>query len=209
MLTNLTTPINRDDYKAYLPIMPNNFRAMMHSGSLILGAGCMIPSIQAARIVATLPHHFCWLDAEHSAYDYSTLAEMIRTVNHVSQGRMGVVVRIPQSSPDLVAYCLNAGAAGITFPHVQNAQQAKALVDLCRFPPNGKRGYPPFTLFGYEKETGIPGKNTYDVWDDHVCCIAQIEDQDGVENIEEICAVEGSMYPILICGPIPANKSTS
>ena len=194
MLSKVHIPINNDEYKAYRQTMPNNLRGMMNSGSLVLGMGCMIPSVDAARVIATLPHQFCWLDAEHTSMDPHTLTQMIRTINHVSQGRMGVICRIPQACPDLVAYALNAGASGILFPHVQNVQQAQNLVDLCRFPPNGKRGYPPFTLFGSEKDTGIPGKNTYDVWDDHVCVIAQIEDPEGVKNVEDICAVPGSKF---------------
>ena len=43
--------------------LPTNFRAMLESGEVLWGTGCKIPHEEAARIVATLPHHFCFIGA--------------------------------------------------------------------------------------------------------------------------------------------------
>lgn len=99
-------------------------------------------------------------------------------------------VRIPDSSPELVNYALNAGAGGIVQPHVQNAQQAQAFVSLAKFPPYGRRSYPPMALFGKQTRTE-EGKNIYDVWNEHAAIFCQIEDTEGVKNIEEIAQVPG------------------
>lgn len=100
------------------------------------------------------------------------------------------VVRIPEKSTDLITYALNAGAGAIIMPHVQNAGQAKRLVQLTKFPPVGIRSYPPSTLFGDQLRTE-PGKTVFDVWDNHTAVFCQIEDVEGVENIEEIAKVPG------------------
>lgn len=76
-------------------------------------------------------------------------------------------------------------------PHVQNAKQAEELVRLCRFPPFGDRSFPPAALIGDQQNQTPEGKSTYDVWNEHAAVICQIEDLEGLENVEEICRVPG------------------
>jgi 2-keto-3-deoxy-L-rhamnonate aldolase RhmA len=105
------------------------------------------------------------------------------------------IVRVPSSSPDLVTYALNVGAAGIVKPHVQTADEARALARLARFPPIGDRSFPPGAFVGDQSRTP-PGKTIYDVWNEHIAVICQIEDTEGVKNIEEIAAVPGGMFAL-------------
>jgi 2-keto-3-deoxy-L-rhamnonate aldolase RhmA len=46
---------------------------------------------------------------------------------------------------------LDAGAAGIILPHTETRQQVDELINNCRFPPEGKRSFPPWSW--------IPGVN--------------------------------------------------
>ena len=100
-------------------------------------------------------------------------------------------VRIPRCTPQLFNYALGAGAGGVVMPHVQNAEQAQELVRLCRFPPMGDRSFPPAALIGEQQNRTPKGKTTYDVWNEHAAMICQIEDLEGLENVEEICRVPG------------------
>lgn len=100
-------------------------------------------------------------------------------------------VRIAPSSPDLINYVLNAGAGGVVIPHVQNADQAATLVRTAKFPPLGDRSYPPMALLGRQTYTP-PGKTVYDVWNENAALFVQIEDVEGVKNIDAIARVPGS-----------------
>lgn len=106
------------------------------------------------------------------------------------------IVRTPGFAPDLVAYCLNVGAGGIIQPHVQTAEEARQLVRVARFPPSGDRSFPPGAFVGDQARTPA-GRSIYDVWNEHVAVICQIEDVMGVNNIDEIAAVPGGKKPIL------------
>ena len=97
-------------------------------------------------------------------------------------------VRCP--TPELVNHALNAGAGGIVMPHIQNKEQAEALVRLVRFPPRGDRSVPPLALLGTQKNLP-PGITAMQVWNEHVAVFAQVEDIHGVENVEEIARVPG------------------
>ena len=99
-------------------------------------------------------------------------------------------VRLPPHSPDLINYVLNAGAGGIVMPHVQSAAQAETFVRMAKFPPLGDRSYPPMALFGKQAMTR-DGETVYDVWNGHAAVFCQIEDVEGVKNVEEIARVPG------------------
>lgn len=118
------------------------------------------------------------------------LVSLVKTIQYHSNGTMVPYVRLPPHSPDFINYVLNAGAGGIVMPHVQNVQQAEAFVRLAKFPPLGDRSYPPMALFGKQTRTKS-GQSVYDVWNNHAAVFCQIEDVEGVKNIEEIARVPG------------------
>lgn len=132
---------------------------------------------------------------EHSPLNPTLLASLIKTIQYTSNGSMVPYVRLAPNMPDMINYVLLAGAGGIVQPHVQNAEQARQLVSLAKFPPLGGRSYPPLALFGRQTRTK-PGETVYDVWNNHAAVFAQIEDVEGVENVEEIAAVPGSQCPL-------------
>lgn len=55
--------LNAKEYNALDLAQPTDFRSMLKSGELLWGTSCRIPCDEAARVVATLPHQFCFLDA--------------------------------------------------------------------------------------------------------------------------------------------------
>lgn len=183
--------INTKDFNAMSLAQPTDFKSMLSSGTILWGTGCRIPHEEAARIVASTPYHFCFIDAEHTPLNATLLVNLIRTIQYHSNGSMVPVVRFPGCSPELVPYALNAGAGGIIMPHVQNAKQAEELVRLCRFPPMGDRSFPPAALINEQQNRTPKGQSTYDVWNNHAAVICQIEDLEGLENIEDICKVPG------------------
>lgn len=97
------------------------------------------------------------------------------------------------TTPEMVNHALNAGAGGIIMPHIQNQEQAEALVRMVRFPSRGDRSVPPNVLLGKHKIMP-PGVRTYDIWNDHVAIFAQVEDIHGLRNVEEIANVPGRKY---------------
>jgi len=125
------------------------------------------------------------LDAEHAPFDRSDLDSCILAAK--SQQKP-VVVRIPNSESSTILNALDLGADGVVIPHVLTAEQAKQLVKKCFFGAGG-RGYAGSSRFaGYTThklpENLLANKNK-------TCVIAQIEDVEGVENIDEICQVNG------------------
>ncbi|KAL8953297.1 MAG: hypothetical protein Q9222_000821 [Ikaeria aurantiellina] len=186
--------LNTKDYNALSLAQPTDFKSMLHSGEFLWGTGCRIIHPEGARIVAATGFHFCFIDAEHSPLSAPLLTTLIRTIQLHSSGSMVPFVRIPPSTPELYNFALSAGAGGVVMPRIQNAAQARELVRLSRFPPQGDRGFPPAALLGEAQNRTPRGKTTYDVWNGHAAVVCQIEDLEGVENVEGICGVEGGEF---------------
>ena len=73
-------------------------------------------------------------------------------------------------------------------PQVNTVEEARSVVDYAKFPPMGRRGqgspFPGFS-FGVDIATYVKTAN-----DTIITCL-QIESKEGVENVDEICAVPG------------------
>jgi 4-hydroxy-2-oxoheptanedioate aldolase len=96
------------------------------------------------------------------------------------------LVRVP-SAGDTAAImrALDAGAAGVLVPMVSTAQEARAAVSACRYPPAGTRSWGPARALpsgpGYSPEAA----------NKHVICAVQIETLEALENLGDILSVDG------------------
>jgi len=82
---------------------------------------------------------------------------------------------------------LDAGATGIIGPLVTNAEQARLLVQACKYPPLGKRG----VGFCRANEYGLSVGSHFRDANEQTLVAVQIEDIEAVDNIDEILSVEG------------------
>lgn len=98
-------------------------------------------------------------------------------------------VRVPSLDVATITRVLDGGALGIIVPHVDTPQQARAVVDACRFPPVGRR-----TAYGMTPVTGyrpLPTSELVAALDREVIVAPMIESRLAVENAAEIAATEG------------------
>ncbi|KAM0270626.1 hypothetical protein ACHAQH_009369 [Verticillium albo-atrum] len=97
---------------------------------------------------------------------------------------------------DLIKRALDAGAHGIVVPMINTADDARAVVQSAKLPPQGLRGqgsaFPGYAL-GVDNETYMETAN-----ETLITCL-QIESKLGVENVDAIAAVPG--VDVLFIGP--------
>ena len=95
------------------------------------------------------------------------------------------MARVRQNDFGAIGRLLDMGALGIIVPMVHNAEIAKAAAFAMRYPPRGGRSGGAFGV-------GFHGGGEYMSWaDDEVFLAVQIESAEGLNNAEEIMAVEG------------------
>lgn len=171
--------------------------------------GCVVsfPHTSVVRTVAPLGYDMILIDAQHTAIDPENLVRLVQTANFCSEGSSLAVVRVPSVRSDLVTYALDAGAAGIVFPHIDDAKQAREAVRRCRYPPAGERSLSPFSLTPRVTDSTICGSCFTDVANAHVAVVCQLESARAIANVDSIAAVPG--VSALMLGPGDLRKDLS
>jgi 4-hydroxy-2-oxoheptanedioate aldolase len=94
------------------------------------------------------------------------------------------MARVARNDYTMIGRLLDEGMMGIVVPMVNNAADAKAAADACRFPPTGTRSWG----WGRARAYG----DDYSDWiNDEIFLAVQIETVEAVENAEAIMATPG------------------
>ena len=99
------------------------------------------------------------------------------------------MVRVPRGEYAWLARALDLGARGVMIPMVESTEQAKAIVEACRYPPLGRRG----AGFGFAQCDYLGGDVGEKIrrYNERTMVIAQIETERGLEQVDAIAAVDG------------------
>jgi len=148
----------------------------------------VIPSPVATQAVAAAGADVVLIGQEHGPIGPESLHAMVASTAGTSCSPW---VRVARRDEACVKTALDASAEGIAFPLVDTADEAADCVALTRYPPQGRRGWGPFVahsrwsvnLFDYTDRRGTA-----------TVCGLWIETRRALENIREICKVEGVDY---------------
>ncbi|KAF1947904.1 macrophomate synthase [Clathrospora elynae] len=193
-------------YRAAMLTQPGNLRqalkdAQADASKSLIGVAHGIPSTFVTKLIASAKPDFIWIDVEHGMFNRLELHDCIHAAQHHSEGKSLVICRVPKHDEISLTTALDAGCAGIVIPHVETAQEVKDFMKGMYF-GNGKgnRSFSPWN-FTPGLTTSLYPNDPYNVQtaNNHICIIPQIESLKGVENAEEIAAVEG--ISALMFGP--------
>jgi 2-keto-3-deoxy-L-rhamnonate aldolase RhmA len=169
-----------------------NFRDRVMAGERLAGTFMKTPAVDALEVMILAGLDFVCIDAEHAPFDRAALN------NLCAVGRAAgfpLLVRVPSGSAEQIGMALDAGADGIVVPHVTDAATAARIARASRFGPGG-RGYA-----GSTRWAGFATQAMADVLalSRETLVIAQIEDPEAVEAVEDIAATPG--IDALFLGP--------
>jgi 2-keto-3-deoxy-L-rhamnonate aldolase RhmA len=165
----------------------NPAKERLARGELSVGVGVRgVRGVEIARVMKTAGFDWLFIDLEHGATSTETAYQIC--VAALDAG-IAPLVRVPHGELAMGTRCLDGGALGIVIPHVDTAEQAKAMVDAFKFPPLGHRsiggGYP---HFGFAP---TPAKEVVSQLNSATLVVAMIETPQAVSNAEQIAAVPG------------------
>ena len=121
-----------------------------------------------------------WIEGEHGASDFADIPDMTRACDLWG---MTSIVRVNHNNAGVIYRTFDVGAQGIVVPHVNTAEEAKAVVNASKFAPIGSRGM-------------NVGRQGYGVPDyaartnDETLIVICIEDIVAVENLRDILSVD-------------------
>lgn len=170
--------------------MATSIKDRWKAGEVTWGAWLMVPCALSAEILAKCGYDWVLVDMQHGCMDYETAVDMIRAIDLSGATPM---VRVPWNEPGIIGRMLDAGAMAIVAPMIEGVEDAKRLVQACRYPPAGRRSLGPIRVGARD---GAGYVMTANEW---IAVIPMIETASALEAVEEIAAVEG--VDALFVGP--------
>jgi 4-hydroxy-2-oxoheptanedioate aldolase len=177
-----------------------NLKQALEGGEVVVGTWMNAPSASQVEIIGHAGFDFVILDTEHSSYEISAGENLIRAADAVG---IPALMRVLESQPALIGKVLDYGAQGIVIPHVNTAADARRAVQGAHYAPLGARGAAPTvraTHYGHIS------------WSAHLSrarsetlVVLQIEGKEGIENLDEIMAVDG--VNVLFIGAFDLSES--
>lgn len=160
-----------------------SFKERLVAGEFVCGIFACIPTFQTVEILSHTDIDFLALEAEHAATSIPILHQQIVAAG----GRKPVLVRVGSEHVDTLKPLLDLGVDAIMVPNVHTAEQARHIVSLTRFGPEGRRGV------GGSVRAARWGldKTYYRRGPSPIAITVQIESREALENLGAICDVEG------------------
>lgn len=165
----------------------NKVKRILREGGIALGTLVFeFNTAGIARIAASAGADFVLFDMEHTGWSVETIRMLIATSRAAD---LVPLVRVPTTQYHFLARTLDVGAMGLMMPMVESEEQAQLIVQSAKYPPLGRRG----AAFGVEHDNYQDGDIVLKMKsaNEELLLIVLIETVQGVENVEQIAAVEG------------------
>ena len=163
--------------------MTNKLKARLKAGKVAVNAWSLLPSTFAAEFMVQAGWDSVTFDMQHGLHDY---ASAVACIQACQAHPVTPIVRVSWSEPGILGKVLDAGAWGVIIPMINTAEDARALVKACYYPPLGMRSNGPVRAAAYGVASPYQS-----IANDEVLILPQIETREAVANAEAILDVEG------------------
>lgn len=167
--------------------MRTTLRQRLGAEPLSLGlAACVMRTPEIVTVTRSCGFDCLLIDTEHGPIGIGDAASLCVTA---FEAGLPALVRVGgPTHPDL-ARMLDCGAEGIVVPHVETADEARLVVEKCRFQPVGRRSLPsPLVRLGFQVP---PAAEMMARIEAQTLVVLMIESALGIANADAIAAVPG------------------
>ena len=170
----------------------NPVRKLLEEGKPVVGATINVNSVDVAAHAANMGFDFLWIEMEHSPLTLETLRDMVLA----TRGLKAIpFARVPVNELWTAKRVLDAGVLGVIFPFTGTPEMARQAVAACKYPPEGLRGSGAgLASFRWPSPEGY-----HKFANRNVMVITLIENQAGVDHVDEIAAIPG--IDVIFIGP--------
>jgi 2-keto-3-deoxy-L-rhamnonate aldolase RhmA len=118
-------------------VVKNVAKERLAAGEVAIGVGLrQARTVDIGKIMKTAGFDFLFIDMEHNSMSIDLAAQI-----SVAAQDAGItpIVRTPGPQHFHATRGLDSGAQGVVVPHIDTPEQAAAVVDNCKYPPEGHR----------------------------------------------------------------------
>lgn len=174
----------------------------LRSGETVFSAWCGLPEPLVCEAIAREGFSAVVIDMQHGMWDE---ASALQAVAQVHLAGSSPVVRVPLWHNSLVSRMLDWGAEGIIAPMINGETEARAFVQVAKYPPVGERS------IGAHRAAmiaGVPDQKFYIAdANEKTLSFAMVETQAAIDNLDAIAAMPG--IDVLFVGPADLSFSLS
>ena len=166
--------------------MMQSLKARMAAKETLAGTFVKTPAVEVVEVLAKSSLDFIALDAEHAPFDRGRLDNCLAIARALD---FPTLVRVPSGEPSEILKAMDSGATGVIVPHVYSVEKARNIAKWSRF-GHGGRGFA-----GSTRWAGFATRPMAEILkqsEDETVVIAQIEEPEGVDAVDEIAALAGS-----------------
>ncbi len=170
-----------------------NLKKRLKQGETLNGCWINLGSALTAEIVGQSGFDWVLIDLEHGA---GVEKDVLAQLQALESTTTAPIVRVESAEPARISRVLDMGAEGVMCPKVDNAAEAKKVINGLHYPPFGNRGVAKMVR---TTQFGLNFNTYYEEAQDNILGIVQIETLEALEHLDEIAAVDG--VDILFIGP--------
>ena len=162
-------------------------RVIKESGAPLLGVAAYFYDPIFVEIAAKLGFRVLWIEMEHAFITFSQAADLCRIASGCG---MLTMIRISDNRRENVLKAAECGPDILDLPMAESPEDVRTFVQHARFRPEGARGY-----------FSVPRALDYGITDSlpeaqkrlntDLCLMIQIETEQAVNRVAELCAIEG------------------
>jgi 2-keto-3-deoxy-L-rhamnonate aldolase RhmA len=159
------------------------FKQALQSSKPLIGTLLTTASPEIAEALALIGFDWVFIDGEHGSLSIHDAQVAIQAI----AGRCHTLLRVPDATPENIKRALDTGCSGLIAPLVNSAEAARAIVSMSRYPPLGTRSVGPGRAQGY----GLRFAEYFQVANEEVAVVIQVEHKDAVRELESMLAAPG------------------
>ncbi|MFC1987288.1 HpcH/HpaI aldolase/citrate lyase family protein [Chloroflexota bacterium] len=172
-------------------VKENKLKQAIKEGKVVKGLIQFIPHPDIVEVIGSIGWDFIQLEGEHAiTIDAGKILMLAADAANITP-----IVKVAGLDPLLITHWLDAGAQGVIVPHIRTKEDAELAVKSCKYVPVGIR-------------SSCPGTRGAGHWGDpdfakraneEVMVLLNIEDVEGMSNLESIASVKG--VDVICVGP--------
>jgi len=181
-------------------LRPNEVKAKMRRGEVVLGSFVYVPSARLTELIALSGFDFIVIDQEHGPITIESAEPMVQACEITG---CTPIIRVPYLYSHAILQALDIGAMGVHVPSISKLGDAKAAVGHCRYAPLGNRGLAAVRAarYGLREKLGDYCRTA----NEEILVVVHIEDLEAIRNLDELLSVEG--IDVYYLGPTDISNS--
>jgi 4-hydroxy-2-oxoheptanedioate aldolase len=185
-----------------MPLDAFSLARRLRAGEIVYSAWCGLPEPLVCETIAREGFSAVVIDMQHGMWDEASAQQAVAQVHLAGSAP---IVRVPLWHNSLVSRMLDWGAEGIIAPMINGEGEARAFVQVAKYPPLGDRS------IGAHRAAliaGVPDQKFY-IAEANAATLsfAMIETRAALDSLDLIAAMPG--IDVLFVGPADLSYSLS